>query len=97
MRFVAVVAAVGFLLLTIEIAIAFYENKQRLNDNAKTALALCEAAAGARDFWVKVRASTVELLGDPDLSPQERSSNEKFKAALTDVIAAANGVAHDCD
>lgn len=97
LKVVAVVAACSVLLLTLEIAVAFYENKQRLQDNQKTALALCAAAGGARDFWIKVRASVKELLEDPNLSMKERSSNEKFKAALTEVIVAADGVAHNCD
>src|SRR5262245_6368538 len=44
------------------------ENRRRIAQNAETAQALCDAAAGARDFWIKVRASTIVLLTDEMLS-----------------------------
>lgn len=75
---------------------AHEHDRDRIADNAETAQALCSAAEGARNFWVKVRLSTIEVLKDKGLSPIERSSNEHFKAALTEVIAAAHDLARSC-
>lgn len=71
--------------------------QEQIRANAETAFALCDAAAGARDFWIGVRRSTLELLKDPTLSAIERSSNEHFVDSLNEVIAAAHLVAHRCD
>lgn len=46
----------------------------------------CEAIRGAVEFWKIVRATTIELLEDPILTPTERRTNEKFRNALTKVI-----------
>src|SRR5262245_14605825 len=72
------------------------QNRINIARNAQTAQALCDAAAGARDFWIKVRASTLTLLTDKELSPTERQSNLNYVSALTEVIAAANGLANSC-
>jgi regulator of extracellular matrix RemA (YlzA/DUF370 family) len=91
---------VAYLLIVASTVVAVYlvdhESEVRTAQNAKTTQALCDAAAGARDFWVKVRASTRVALSDPTLSPTARRSNEQFEEALTDVIKAADGLAHSC-
>ena len=97
--------ALGLLILTWGVATyAIYQqhhitrqNAERIAENAKTAHALCMAAAGARDFWVSVRAATIHAQQDPDLSLIARRSNREFIMALTKVIRAADGVAHGCD
>lgn len=71
--------------------------QEQIRENAKTAFALCDAAAGARDFWIKVRASTRLLLTDPTLTPIQRKSNEMFERDLTAVIQAAHLVSRRCD
>ena len=102
--FAAVAAGIGILLLTLSVAYTFHQqhqvteqNRQRIAENAKTAMRLCEAAAGARDFWISVRASTREMLTDPKISPTAKRANEEFIVALDKVIRAANGIAHGCD
>ena len=72
-------------------------SKRKIQENAKTAQVLCDAAGGARDFWIKVRASTILMLTDKTLSDTARQANLAFVSALTDVIRAADGVAHHCD
>ena len=95
MAFVA--ATAGFVVFASAMVYVTHQNRERINDNARTADALCSAAAGARDFWITVRDTTEELLLDPNLSPVERSSNEHYVLALRKVITAADGVAHGCD
>lgn len=90
----SIIALVGGLTYTF---VQSRENRERIAENAETAQALCDAAAGARDFWISVRESTITLLTDKSLSPIERASNEAFKRALDRVIAAADGLARSCD
>lgn len=97
----------AFALLILSWGVAFYaifeqrhatrENAARIAENEKTAHALCMAAAGARDFWKGRRDSTALVLSDPSLSAIQRSANENFVLELTQVIIAADGVAHGCD
>lgn len=97
LKLIVAAAAFTVILLAVEASIAYYENQRRISDNEQTALALCVAAGGARDFWIKVRKSTLTILTDKTLSALERKSNMQFVKALDEVIAAANDVAHRCD
>lgn len=87
----------GLALFAASLGYTTYQNHKRIDENAQTAFALCDAAAGARSFWIGVRRTTRELLQDPELSAIERSSNEHFVAQLDKVIAAAHDIAHSCD
>lgn len=92
-----VVSFVALLVLAASLGYTSRETGQRAQENERTAQALCDAAAGARDFWKKVRASTLHLLKDPELSKTERESNLGYLAALNEVIAAAGGITKACD
>lgn len=93
----ALIVGIGIVLFAGSIITAINENKHRTEENARTAQALCDAAAGARDFWIKVRSSTLILLADPNQSTLEQKSNRDFVRALNAVISAANGVSRRCD
>jgi hypothetical protein len=56
--------------------------------NART----CRAIRGAVHFWVRIRRATEDILDDPTLSPQERSTNENYIIALNQVIRVGNSL-----
>jgi len=80
-----------------------HQNAERIADisllareEKQTNDVLCTAVLGARHFWIGVRATTLEILSDPSLSPGARRSNEHYVTKLNAVIRAAGALGKRC-
>ena len=77
----------AFMILVGGISFTLYQqqqNRELIEQNAKTAHAMCDAAVAERDFWINVQKSIDPL-------------NFEFRQVLNDIIIATDELSHFCD